>query len=51
MRLLERGSTRYGERVGKEKTAMGEQENTELVQRTYGSFGDGDIPALLDSLS
>jgi uncharacterized protein len=51
MRLLERGSTRYGKRVGKEKVAMGEQENTELVQRTYGSFGDGDIPALLDSLS
>jgi ketosteroid isomerase-like protein len=51
MRLLERGSTRYGKRVGKEKVAMGEQENTELVQRTYGSFRDGDIPALLDSLS
>ena len=30
---------------------MGEQENTELVQRTYGAFGDGDIPALLDLLS
>ncbi len=51
MRLLERGSTRYGKRVGKEKVAMGEQENTELVQRIYGSFRDGDIPAMLDSLS
>jgi uncharacterized protein len=30
---------------------MGEHENTELVQRTYGSFQSGDIPALLDSLS
>ena len=30
---------------------MGEQENTQLVQRTYGSFRDGDIPALLDSMS
>jgi uncharacterized protein len=30
---------------------MGEQQNTQLVQRTYGSFRDGDIPALLDSLS
>ena len=30
---------------------MGEQENTELVQRIYGSFLDGDIPAMLDSLS
>jgi uncharacterized protein len=51
MRLLERGSTRYGKRVGKEKVAMGEQENTGLVQRTYDSFRNGDIPALLDSLS
>src|SRR5215216_7795430 len=51
MRLLERGSTRYDKRVGKEKVAMGKQENTELVQRTYDSFRDGDIPALLDSLS
>ncbi len=51
MRLLERGSTRYGKGVGKEKVAMGEQENTELVQRIYGSFRDGDIPAMLDSLS
>ena len=50
MRLLER-STRYGERDGKEKVAMGEQENTELVQRIYGTFRDGDIPAMLDSLS
>lgn len=30
---------------------MGEQENTELVQRIYGSFRDGDIPAMLDALS
>ena len=30
---------------------MGEQENTGLVQRIYGSFQDGDIPAMLDSLS
>ena len=30
---------------------MGEQQNTELVQRIYGSFRDGDIPAMLDSLS
>ena len=52
MRLLEMESTRYGKkRVGKEKVAMGEQENTELVQRIYGSFRDGDIPAMLDSLS
>jgi uncharacterized protein len=51
MRLLERGSARYGKRVGKEKVAMGEQENTGLVQRTYDSFRNGDIPALLDSLS
>ncbi len=51
MRLLEKGSTRYGKRVGKEKVAMGEQENTELVQRIYGSFRDGDIPAMLDALS
>ena len=51
MRLQERGPTRYGKRVVKEKVAMGEQENTELVQRIYGSFRDGDIPAMLDSLS
>jgi ketosteroid isomerase-like protein len=51
MRLLERGSTRYGKRIGKEKVVMGEQENTELVQRIYGSFRDGDIPAMLDSMS
>jgi uncharacterized protein len=43
--------TRYGKRVRKEKVAMGEQENTELVGRAYGSFRDGDIPAVLDSLS
>ncbi|HEX2183619.1 MAG TPA: nuclear transport factor 2 family protein [Rubrobacteraceae bacterium] len=30
---------------------MSEQENTELVQRAYGYFQSGDIPALLDSLS
>ena len=30
---------------------MSERENTELVQRIYGSFRDGDIPAMLDSLS
>ena len=30
---------------------MSEHENTELVQRSYGSFRDGDIPAVLDSLS
>jgi ketosteroid isomerase-like protein len=30
---------------------MGEQQSTELVQRIYGSFRDGDIPAMLDSLS
>ena len=42
---------RFGKRVGKEKLEMGEHENTELVQRAYGSFQSGDIPALLDSLS
>src|SRR5215204_5832962 len=46
-----KGLTRYGKRVGKEKSAMSERENTELVQRAYGSFRDGDIPAVLDSLS
>jgi ketosteroid isomerase-like protein len=46
-----KGSTRYGKRVGKEKLAMSEHENTELVQQAYGSFRNGDIPAVLDSLS
>ena len=30
---------------------MSEQENTELVLQAYSSFRDGDIPAVLDSLS
>ena len=38
-------------RVGKEETAVTEQENTELVQRAYNHFLQGEIPALLDLLS
>jgi uncharacterized protein len=38
-------------RVGKEKLAMSEQENTLLVQQAYGHFQSGDIPAVLDLLS
>jgi len=30
---------------------MSERENTELVQRAYDSFRNGDIPAVIDSLS
>ena len=30
---------------------MGERENAELVQRAYGNFKNGDIPAVLDLLS
>ena len=30
---------------------MSERENTELVQRAYGSFRNGDIPAVIDSMS
>jgi uncharacterized protein len=29
---------------------VGEQENTELVQRAYGHFQRGEIPAVLDVL-
>jgi uncharacterized protein len=43
--------TRFGERVGKEKLAMSEQENTGLVQQAYGYFQNGDIPAVLETLS
>jgi uncharacterized protein len=50
MRLV-KGSTRYGKRVGKEKVAMSERENTQLVQQAYRDFQNGDIPALLDALS
>lgn len=52
MHVVERGMpARFSRRVGKEVLAMSEQENTELVQRAYGYFQSGDIPALLDSLS
>lgn len=30
---------------------MSEQENTELVQKAYGNFQSGDIPAVLSALS
>jgi uncharacterized protein len=43
--------THFGKRVGKEKLAMSEQENTGLVQQAYGYFQSGDIPAVLDLLS
>src|SRR5215211_7208207 len=50
MWLVERvGPSRQEGRKG--EAPMSEHENTELVQRAYGSFRDGDIPALLDSLS
>ena len=50
MWLVERvGPPRQGGRKG--EAPMSEHENTELVQRAYGSFRDGDIPAVLDSLS
>jgi ketosteroid isomerase-like protein len=45
------GSTRFGNRIGKEILAMSEQENTTLVQQAYGHFQSGDIPAVLDLLS
>jgi uncharacterized protein len=41
----------FGERVGKETSAMSAQENTGLVQQAYGHFQSGDIPAVLDLLS
>jgi uncharacterized protein len=50
MQLVKR-STRYGKWVGKEKVAMDERENTQLVQQAYRDFQNGDIPALLDALS
>jgi uncharacterized protein len=50
MQVVKR-STRYGKWVGKEKVAMGERENTQLVQQAYRDFQNGDIPALLDALS
>jgi uncharacterized protein len=50
MQVVKR-STRYGKWVGKEKVAMDERENTQLVQQAYRDFQNGDIPALLDALS
>jgi hypothetical protein len=38
---------RFGSRGGKEKPAMAEQENTELVRRAYERFLQGEILAVL----
>jgi ketosteroid isomerase-like protein len=51
MLMVETVDLRPGNRVGKEKLLMSEQENTQLVQQEYRAFQNGDIPSVLGSLS